>query len=342
MQTTLMQPSDGPDWDAFVHRHPDATFYHHLSWKKIIETCFKHDTYYLLAKDQGQVQGILPLVHIKSLLFGSFFCSMPFLNFGGICATNESAAMALLDFARQILQDNKADYIELRHIHKTKADLPFKTHKVSMTLELDKDPNYIWNTFKSKHRTNIRRAEKHGLTIQSGGMELLRDFYRIICQGWRDLGTPIYQYGFFENIIKEFGHAVEVFVVYYNKQPIATAFNGRFKDTVEGMWTYALRNYIRLQTNNFLYWKMVEKACFDGFKFYHLGRSTSQSGSIAFKKKWNAYPTQLYWEYVLNRKKDLPNLSADNPRLQLFRKSWQNLPVVITQAIGPLIARSLP
>ena len=87
---------------------------------------------------------------------------------------------------------------------------------------------------------------------------------------------------------------------------------------------------------------MVEKACFDGFKFYHLGRSTSQSGSIAFKKKWNAYPTQLYWEYVLNRKKDLPNLSADNPRLQLFRKSWQNLPVVITQAIGPLIARSLP
>ena len=342
MQTVLMQESQTPEWDAFVEQHPSATFYHHSGWRRLIEKSFGHRTFYLMAKENDRVQGILPFVHLKSWLFGSIFCSMPFLNFGGFCAESVEAEAALVRAAKGILEKHKGDYIELRHMKKSSQDLPAKTHKVSMTLELDSDPHHLWTAYKSKHRTTIRRAEKHGLVIRSGGMDLLPDFYKIICVGWRDLGTPLYSYRFFKHIVEEFDQAVEIFVVYYQGQPIASAFNGRFKDTVEGMWTYAHRDYIKFQTNSFLYWKMIEKACLDGFKRFHLGRSTNDSGSMVFKKKWNAYPTQLYWEYILNRQTSLPNLSVDNPKYELARKAWQKLPIPVTQILGPVLARSIP
>jgi FemAB-related protein (PEP-CTERM system-associated) len=267
---------------------------------------------------------------------------MPFLNFGGVCAESVEVETSLIATARDILEKNKGDYLELRHVKQTEQKLPVKTHKISMTLSLDRDPERVWNAFKSKHRTNIRRAEKHGLTIRSGGENLLSDFFQIISIGWRDLGTPIYPFRFFQYILEEFKNEIEIFIVYYLGQPIAAAFNGRFKDTIEGMWTYALREHIRLQTNSFLYWKMIEKACLDGFQHYHLGRSTNDSGSSVFKKKWNAYPTQLYWEYLLNRKTTLPDISVENPRYQFARKTWQKLPVALTRILGPALSRSIP
>ena len=89
--------SDESDlWTEYIRKHPQATFYHGIGWKEVIESSFGHRTYYLMAMNEGAVSGVLPLVHLKSLLFGSIFCSMPFLNFGGICADDAEAERALL------------------------------------------------------------------------------------------------------------------------------------------------------------------------------------------------------------------------------------------------------
>jgi len=329
-------------WTEYIRKHPQATFYHEIGWKEVIERSFGHKTYYLMAMRQDSIAGVLPLVHLKSFLFGSIFCSMPFLNFGGICADDSEAERELLDSARELLQKSQADYLELRHRHKVCQDLPVKTHKVSMMIELDPDPEKLWNGFKTKHRTNIRRSEKNGLVIRSGGAELLDDFFNIISVGWRDLGTPLYGKSFFRAIVDQFSNNVEIFVVYFKDLPIATAFNGLFRDTVEGMWTYSLKEYSNLQTNYFLYWKMIEKACIDGYRHYHLGRSTNETGATFFKSKWNAVPQQLYWEYILNRRKEMPDLSVDNPRFQLAQNVWRRMPVPLTNFIGPWVARFIP
>ena len=101
-----------------------------------------------------------------------------------------------------LLIRKNADYVEFRHLHPSPIELKRKEHKVSMTVELDSDPEVLWNNFKTKHRTTIRRAEKNGLEIVRGGKEHLETFYKIISTGWRDLGTPIYRIDFFENIIR--------------------------------------------------------------------------------------------------------------------------------------------
>ncbi len=344
MDIRHLRDKDRDSWQRWVFAHPEATFYHRIEWKDVIEQAFNHETYYLLATEQEIIQGVLPLVHIKSRLFGNILCSMPFLNFGGVCADSTKAHIGLLDAARDLMKAKKADFVELRHLHPSPNGLKRKEHKVSMTVALDPDPEALWNKFKTKHRTTIRRAKKNGLEIVRGGREYLEVFYQLISTGWRDLGTPIYRMDFFKKIIDALGDSVEIYLVYHQGRPIATAFNGLFRDTVEGMWTYSLREYAALQTNYLLYWTMIRDACLRGFGVYHLGRSTSSSGAAFFKRKWNARTHQLYWEYLLNddRHLGLPELNVDNPKYKLAIALWRRMPVNLTTLIGPLISRSLP
>lgn len=342
MEIIHLDTSNVQQWEEYIENHPDSTFYHQHEWKEVIGRSFGHKSYYLMAIEHDQTVGVFPIIHLKSLLFGSIFCSMPFLNFGGICADDADVENALLSEAGKILKSSGGSYLEMRHKKKSIADIPVKTHKVSMTLELNSDPDILWKNFKTKHRTNIRRAYKNGLEIKVGGREYLKEFYEILSIGWRDLGTPFYKFSFFETILDTFSDAVEIYLVYHDGIPIATAFNGLFKDTVEGMWTYSLREFAKLQTNYLLYWEMIKRACEGGYKLYHLGRSTNETGATFYKKKWNAITKQLYWEYLLNNGTELPELNVDNPKYQGAINLWKKLPVKATQLIGPYIAKNIP
>lgn len=69
-------------WENYVQRSPIATNYHQSGWREVIERSFGHKTYYLMAIDHETIKGILPLIHMRSRLFGNFLVSVPFFNYG--------------------------------------------------------------------------------------------------------------------------------------------------------------------------------------------------------------------------------------------------------------------
>ncbi len=342
MKIEIATDNDKEIWNAFLEKTEGGSFYHAFEWKKIFESSFGHQTSYLIAIDDNEVKGLLPLVLVNGMFFGAMAVSMPFLNYGGVCALNEEVERTLIKTAVDITKTHNAKYLELRAINKYTFNLPVKTHKVSMTIRLNPDPENIWNGFTTKLRTNIRRAAQNDLSIRIGGDEYLDEFYAIFTQHMRDLGTPIYKKSFFRNILKEFSGRIKIFLVFYHDKPIATAFNGYFKDTIEGLWESSLRKFRKLQPSYFLYWEMIKYGCEKGFKYFHLGRSSKESGSLDFKKKWNAFPQQLYWYYYLNKVEDLPQLNPENAKFNLAIKTWKRLPVWTTRIIGPPIAKGIP
>ncbi len=82
-------------WDALVMAHPQATFFHRSAWQTILREVFHHDTHFLFAHEAGRVTGVLPLAHMKSLLFGNSLTSLPFAVYGGVVAEDETTAAAL-------------------------------------------------------------------------------------------------------------------------------------------------------------------------------------------------------------------------------------------------------
>ena len=343
MRIEIATNNDKDRWNGFLNSSENGSFYHLFEWKGIYENSFKHETFYLMAMDESnEIKGIFPLVLVKGIFFGKLAVSVPFLNYGGFCTINEEAWGALFEKAVDIVKIHKAKYLEIRSINRYGFDLPIKTHKVSMTLPLNPDPETLWNKFSSKQRQTIRKGTKNGLEFKFGRKELLRDFYEVLCRGWRDLGTPIYHFSFFENIVDTFGDSIEIYLVMYEGKPIATALVGFFKKTVEGMWLATLKDFAKLQTNYFQYWEMVKRACERGYELFHFGRSTVESGGQFFKEKWNAVPTPLYWYYHLNAMKNLPELNKENPKYDFPIKIWQQLPLWMTKIIGPPIAKGIP
>ena len=87
------------EWDELVLRSPGWTHFHLHGWRGVIERVFGHECIYLAARDNGDgLAGVLPLVRVKSLLFGHYLVSMPFLNYGGPLGSEE-AVRALCDHA---------------------------------------------------------------------------------------------------------------------------------------------------------------------------------------------------------------------------------------------------
>lgn len=334
--------ADAARWDEFIQTQPLGSFYHRFAWKGINEQNFGHETFFLAAWRGEHIVSVLPLVLVGSRWFGRILCSMPFVNYGGPCGSDAEATGLLLDEMAALATRLRADYTEIRTLEPLAREFPTALHKVSMTIALQPNPDTLWNAFTSKHRTNIRRIYKEGLHVSSGHIEMLDTFYKVLAESWRQHGTPIYRKRYFADILNAFPQETRIFIAWKDKTPIAAAFNGNYRDTVEGMWAGTDARYRHLQASYVLYWEMIKDACERGYKHYHLGRSSVESGSESFKKKWNADSKQLYWNYHLPAGRPMPQLNVDNPRYRFAIEVWRRLPTGMTTMIGPPLARGIP
>ena len=67
-----------------------------------------------MARDQDRVRGVLPMVEMKSSLFGHFLVSLPFLDYGGILADTPDCEAALASAAAALAAKRRVRHIELR------------------------------------------------------------------------------------------------------------------------------------------------------------------------------------------------------------------------------------
>ncbi|MBL8135090.1 MAG: FemAB family PEP-CTERM system-associated protein [Acidobacteria bacterium] len=334
--------SHAPAWAQFVSSNERASVYHRWEWRAINERAFGHETVYLAALDRGTVVGVLPLVRMRSTLFGNVGCSMPFVNYGGPCGLTDAIERDLLAAAETVADDWKADYLEIRSRRDLGERYPSSLHKVSMTIELDPDPEVVMGRMKREHRQDIRRALKRGFVTRFG-REHLEDFYDVLSESWRDLGTPIYQLSYFKAIVDAMPDAVRLCVLYGPAgEALAGAFYAVHNGVVEGMWLGMRPAARQAMAGYVLYWETIRESCEAGHRRYHLGRSSKDSSAETFKRKWNAEAEQLYWHFYLRDRSELPGLNPDNPKYRMAIAAWRRLPVAVTQAIGPYIARSIP
>jgi FemAB-related protein (PEP-CTERM system-associated) len=330
-------------------------------WENVIGKTYGHKIYYLMAieDDPQDVVGILPLVHIKHLLFGNTLISLPFLDYGGILADDEKTERALLAEAIKLGRKSKASCIELRHI----KPLPFindqvsdqsavshefstmnfkaqtSSHKVRMLFPVQDDSETLMKSFKSKLRSQVRKPIKEGCTVVVGSMELLDDFYQIFASNMRNLGSPVHPKELFKYVLTEFPEEARICTVYKGSQPLAASLVIGFQNTLENPWASSLREYSRLSPNMLLYWTMIEHACNSGYEYFDFGRSSPEEGTYKFKQQWGAEPNPLYWHYISLNSQPVDFKYSQQSRYGIAIQFWKHLPIPITKVIGPRIRK---
>lgn len=346
MEVFLAEDSQDKAWNDFVLNSSKATFFQHAGWQDVIGKTYGHKPYYLAAKENGDVKGILPLFLMKSRLFGRKLVSIPFVSYAGICAEDDSTMRALLKRSIALTKEVGADYLELRSLESAVGDAKdFSTSEsyARLVLKLDSNPDMLWNSLDRKTRNSTRKALKSNLTVESGTDEsFAEEFHRVYSQNMLRLGTPSHSVGFFKSIVKNLREYAKIFTIKYGKETAAASITFQFKDTVYLSWASSLEEYLRLCPNDILYWEMIRQASISKYAYFDFGRSRWNTGAFEFKLGWNAKPEKLYYQYYLNKAKKIPDYSSENPKRKIFSRLWSKMPQSIANRIGPGIRRNVP
>lgn len=333
---------EASEWDAFVTSMPGAPGYHAHAWRGILDQSFGHRSYMLAARVNGDLSGVLPLVHMKSLLFGNFLVSLPFVTYGGLLCRDADSARVLLASAEELRARLGAQHVELRHAGEVELDLPAKRHKVAMVLPLAGDEEAMWTGFNAKVRNQVRKAQKAGLEASWGGAVLLHEFYEVFVRNMRDLGTPVYARDFFVNILAALPTNTRIIIVRLHGKAVAAGLLYHHGQTLEIPWASSIRDFNSLCPNNLMYWECIRHGIAQGLGRFDLGRSTPGAGTFKFKEQWGAKPEPLAWHYLLPAGEKLPDLTNQNPKYSLAIDMWQRLPLPLTRLVGPSIVRCIP
>jgi FemAB-related protein (PEP-CTERM system-associated) len=342
--TLAASDRDAAAWDAFVESRPEASAYHQYAWRRVIEQVFRQRTHYLSARDaSGAPIGVLPLVQLRSRLFGNFLVSLPYLNYGGVLAADAQTRQLLAGAAEALGRELGASHVELRHTAASLDGWPTRTDKVSMRRTLPGSAATLNKQLGSSLRSQIRRPLKAGASAAHGGAELLDEFYAVFAENMRDLGTPVYPRSLFAAVLREFPQRARICVIRIGARPVAAGFTIGHRGMLEIPWASSLREFNPLSVNMLLYAQLLEQAIADGYTVFDFGRSTVDSGTYRFKRQWGAEPVQLHWHYWLrDGRAEPPRLNPDNPRYRAAISAWQHLPLGLANRLGPMIVRNLP
>jgi serine/alanine adding enzyme len=347
-QFEIVEPADAgheAEWQTYVKSAPHASMYHALEWRDVLQRAFGHRSWYLMALDDGKARGVLPLVEMKSLLFGHFFVSLPFLDYGGILADAPAYEVALAAAAADLAAKRGAHHIELRQSFAAagcgEVGWKLRQHKAALVIPLNADPNTHWSGLSSRLRGKVRKAEKSGATFSVGMAEELDDFYCVFGLNMRDLGTPVYSPALFRNVL-QFAKDATVLLVRREGQPAAGAIALRRGERVELPWICSDYSQSSFSVNEYLYWNAIEWACGSGARELDLGRCSIDGGTFRFKMQWNPEVRPLFWYYWLASGNELPEFSANNPKYALAVRCWKKMPLALANRVGPWIVRNIP
>jgi serine/alanine adding enzyme len=335
-------PFTGTDeeWDSFGRAQSGWTAFHRLAWRRVITGVHGVETIPLAARDEaGSLRGILPLARLRSLAFGHYLVSMPYVNYGGPLG-DDAAIRSLADHVDAMARRDGVKLLELRSARELPIDLPVSHRKITVVLPLDGGAEAVFGRFKAKLRSQVRRPAKEGVTFTFGA-DQVDPFHEVFARHMRDLGTPAQPRGFFRAIARELGDDAWFACAWLDGKPIAAGAGFRWPGEFEITWASALREYSRTSANMGLYWAMIERAANEGLARFNFGRCTPGSNTHDYKKQWGGVDEPLWW-YAGRGMGDAATPSPDSGKFKLAIRVWQKLPLAVTDAISGRIVRGIP
>ncbi len=331
---------DRATWASFVQACAEATFFHRIEWRDIIERVFGHRTHYLLAERDGQITGVLPLAQVKSLIFGHSLVSLPFAVYGGAAVNDEPTRHMLHAAAAALARQLRVDHLELRNRVPYEPGWPQQNLFVTFRKPIEPILDANMRAIPRKQRAMVRKGIQHGLASQID-VDVDR-FFDLYTDNAHRHGTPPFRKQYFETLRQTFGADCEVMtVISAEGRPVSGVLSFYFRDEVLPYYAGDISEARDLAANDFKYWELMRRACERGCRTYDYGRSKRGTGSFAFKTNWGFEPQPLHYEYKLFKRNDVPQNNPSNPKYQAAIRLWRRLPRPVVNALGPSIVRNL-
>lgn len=344
MKIRMAAAADQAAWDEYVNGHKDASPYHRFAWALSVEQAYQHQNVSLLAFDNDVIVGVLPCVKMQKPFAKVNYCALPFCDLGYGLANDTTILQEMQSEALALLQSEGGNNFDYRDSDNTLPDVELAGKKVRMVLPLPGSAETLLAGFKSKLRSQIRKAEKNGLTYElANSQKHIDDFYQIFAINMRKLGSPVHSKKWFETLFTHYTDHIILSVVYKEKVPVGAGIvllNGT-KAAIP--WASTVAEYNKLAPNMMLYWSLLEHTSNLGCTEFDFGRSTYDEGTYKFKRQWGAAPVPLAWSNLVADQVAIAENTPSKPSQirALVEKIWAKLPLGVTTTLGPKIRKHI-
>lgn len=343
MEGKVEQLHDESEWEQFVASSPQATFYHTLKWKRVLEDAFSLETEYLVVRsDSGEVVGVCPFALTRKLKVFRILDSLPESDFGGplVAAGHEEALRALNDYLLAIGRGKGITYAKIRcpqeklsrHFQAKGRTLDLSSGSMNVDLT-EQPPDYIWDkvfTQKSGQRTYIRRFEKDGFqNVEAQSTKDLDTFYDLYQRNMSYIGGAPHPYSFFRqlweklypdyfNILLTLGKGRciggEAFFIYPPQRTAYQTFIGLDRNVETQYRTYF-----------YLSWGLIQWCAKNGFRVVSFGGTQADPRSSNYSQK-SKFGASFNQDYVVCLPFDRPRFLVREVALKLGRAVHNRLP----------------
>jgi CelD/BcsL family acetyltransferase involved in cellulose biosynthesis len=315
MEISLLHTDDEKLWEQLVLDSPIGMFYHSIKWVHFLSKFTKTIPLHLVAKQKGQIVGILP-AFLKKGKWGNVLNSSPFYgSHGGVILSADGNGAKI---KKQLLHAFKETASSQNCIASTIISSPFDTDRESYercleSQQLDQrigqivclpDDNLeetLMKCFDSRRRRSIRKAIKSGIKVfSSSNQEHLLELYHIHVSNMRDLGGIPKPLRFFEQVREYFllDKEWKLWLAELNGTIVAGLLVFYYKNIVEYYTPVVNHEYRSMQPLSLVIFKAMMEAMKQGYRYWNFGGTwINQEGVYRFKKLWGAedYP---YYYYV--------------------------------------------
>lgn len=341
----LTDPDEVRRIDAYVAGHPDGTPFHRPAWLLGAAAGTGNRALALMLERGGEIAGLLPLIEVHSPLFGRVMVSSGFGVGGGVLADEPRQAKRLFAALEELCQRRSVPSAELRGGLLPKAREGWSIKRDShcgFVLPLADNDEAQLTSIPRKQRAEVRKGLAGDLTVSTGSDPRHRAaHYAVYAESVRNLGTPVFPRGLFDEVLNSFGEAADILVVWNGDQPISAVLSLYYQGAVMPYWGGGTWEARRLRANDRMYYELMLHARRRGCDRFDFGRSKTDSGAYHFKRNWGFEPEPLsygIWTASGAEARDAdPTSSKHAARIEL----WKRLPLSIANMIGPHIARGL-
>ncbi len=342
-----MTAKDRAAWAAFVTAHPRGGFFHHPEWAQAFRDGFGYETVYLMAEEGGAgeqdvtIRGVLPLVIIRSRLFGSRLVSLPFLPEAGMLAADGRAARALAAAAHDIATARRLAWVEYRSAEPPISGAASVSGRYAdFVAEMKADPEERLKTIPRKQRACVRKSLKAGLDHYV--TREIEPFLTLYLRNLHQHGTPAFPRRWFATLLGVFDEtALDILVVTHEGRPVSAVMSFYDGETVLPYYAGTAPDARRLFAHDYMYWMLMDHAWTRGCRRFDFGRSRVGSGPYHYKRHWGFVPRDLVYQYDLVTAREPPDMRPENSRYRLFVRMWRKLPFALANRLGPLVVKGL-
>lgn len=330
-------------WRRHVAGDPAGLPFHEPAWSRTLASAYglRHFLLGAAGADGGVAAG-LPVIETSDPVRGRRWIGLPFTD---VCPPLVAPGVDWADAIRSFDERRRvagARVLEIRTAIDSTLAAPMDAGVIH-ELELERDADAVFRSFRSQTQRNIRKAVRSGVSIEASRSEhdLLDVFYGLHLRTRRRQGIPVQPKRFFHALRTHMlgaGHGF-VLVARLDGRPVAAAVFLTGGGTIVYKFGASDPSFLAARPNNLLFWEAIRWGCEHGYRHFNFGRSDHENAGLrSFKSGWGAEERPLVYSLLTDDAGAAPRAYPARPG-RAVRKAITAAPLAVCRLLGEALYR---